>query len=345
MSLYKLPAEWAPQAATLLTWPHPATDWATSLVEVERVFLQLAAAISQRQALIVLCHNLFLMQRLQKMLPEHQVQMQRTYLIQIRNNDSWARDHGPITVFNQAGEAVWLNFEFSGWGQKFEAKLDNQINGHLFGAGIIKAAALESVDLVLEGGAIESDGNGILLANESCFFDEKRNPSLKKSQLEQRLAELFGIKKFLWLQQPPLEGDDTDGHIDTLVRFTPTGALLYVSCDDANDVHFESLLQLKTQLATFTDLDGKPYPLLPLPWPQAKYDSKGNRLPASYANYLLINGAVLMPTYQDAADAQALAVIQQAHPNEQVIGIDCLPLIRQGGSLHCVAMQLPRGVL
>ena len=345
MSLYKLPAEWSPQSAVLLTWPHPATDWATSLVEVEQVFLNIAAAISQRQALVVLCHNLFLMQRLQKILPEHQVQMQRTFFIQIPNNDSWVRDYGPLTVFNQNGDALWLNFEFSGWGQKFESKLDNQINGHLFGAEIIQATALESVDLVLEGGAIETDGNGILLANEGCILATNRNPNLQKKQLEQRLAELFGIQKFLWLQQPPLTGDDTDGHIDTLARLTPSGALVYVSCNDVNDPHFETLLQLKTQLATFTDLDDNPYPLLPLPWPEAKYDSEGNRLPASYANYLLINGAVLMPMYQDAADAQAMAVIQQAHPGYQVIGIDCLTLIRQGGSLHCVTMQLPRGVL
>ena len=345
MSLYKLPAEWAPQDAILLTWPHPATDWADSLAEVERVFLQLAAAISQRQSLIVLCHNMFLLSRLQKILPEHQVQMQRTFLLQIPNNDSWARDHGPITVYNQAGQAVWLNFEFTGWGQKFAARLDNQINGHLFGVSIIQAIALESVDLVLEGGAIETDGQGVLLANESCLLHANRNPQLRKEQLEQRLTELFGIRKFLWLQQPPLTGDDTDGHIDTLARFTPSGALLYVSCDDVKDPHFQPLTQLKSQLAAFTDRKGQPYPLLPLPWPAAKYDHQGNRLAASYANYLLINGAVLMPTYQDAADSQAMAVIQQAHPGYQIIGIDCLPLIRQGGSLHCVTMQLPRGVL
>lgn len=329
----------------MLTWPHPETDWAESLADVERVFFQLAQAISQRQVLILLCHDVFLITRLQKVLPEHQVQMQRTFLLQIPNNDSWTRDHGPITVYNQAGEPVWLNFEFSGWGQKFESRLDNQINGHLFGAKIIKAVALESVDLVLEGGAIDTDGQGVLLANECCLLHDNRNPQLSKNDLEQRLAELFGIKKFLWLKQPPLAGDDTDGHIDTLARLTPSGALLYVSCDDVTDPHFLPLAQLKTQLAAFTDLKGHPFPLLPLPWPSAKYDSEDNRLPASYANYLLINGAVLVPTYQDAADAPAMAVIGQAHPGYQIIGIDCLPLLRQGGSLHCVTMQLPRGVL
>lgn len=345
MSLYKLPAEWAPQDAVLLTWPHPATDWAESLTEVEQVFIELARVISQRQTLILLCHNEFLQSRLQKILPEAQVQMHRTYLLQIPNNDSWARDHGPITVYNQAGETLWLNFEFTGWGNKFDARLDNQINGRLFGASMVKTTALESVDLVLEGGAIETDGQGLFLANENCLLHANRHPNLQKAQLEQRLSELFGIQKFLWLQQPPLCGDDTDGHIDTLARLTPTGAILYVSCDDSNDHHYPQLAQLKTQLEALTDLEGHPFELLALPLPAAKHDKQGNRLPASYANYLLINGALLMPVYQDVADDVAKAVLQKAHPAHEIIGIDCLPLIRQGGSLHCVTMQFPRGVL
>jgi agmatine/peptidylarginine deiminase len=345
VSLYQLPAEWAAQDAVLLTWPHPATDWAENVAEVEKVFFIIAAAISQRQSLIVLCHNDFLLQRLQKIMPEHQVQMQRTFLLQIPNNDSWARDHGPITVYDQNGKAIWLNFDFTAWGNKFDSKLDNQINGHLFGAEIIKAKAIESIDLVLEGGAIETDGKGVLLANESCLLHPNRNPQIDKAQLEHRLAELFGIQKFLWLQLNALSGDDTDGHIDTLARFTPQGAIVHVSCDDAADEHYQQLQQLAQQLAAFTDLNGRSYPLVPLPWPAAKYDKAGSRLPASYANYLIINGAVLVPTYQDAKDAQALAVIAQAYPGYSIIGIDCLPLIRQRGSLHCVTMQFPRGVL
>jgi len=345
VSLYKLPAEWTTQDAVLLTWPHPATDWADTLAEVEAVFLQLAAAISQRQALLVLCHNDFLLQRLQKILPQHQVQMQRTYLLQIPNNDSWARDHGPITVYNSAGEAIWLNFDFTGWGQKFNAALDNQINAQLFGADLIKVRAIESVDLVLEGGAIETDGKGTLLANEPCLLHPNRNPGLDKPALEQLLKHWLGIKKFLWLQQPSLQGDDTDGHIDTLARFTPAGALVYVSCDDAADPHYPALQQLAAQLSAFTNSQGKPIPLIPLPWPSAKFDRNGNRLVASYANYLLINGALLVPTYRDEKDAAAQKVLALAHPGYTVIGIDCIPLIAQGGSLHCVTMQLPRGVL
>ncbi len=345
MALYQLPAEWAAQDAVLLTWPHPATDWAEHLTEVEQVFFTLAAAISQRQSLLVLCHNTFLLQRLQKMLPEHHVRMQRTVLLQVPNNDSWARDHGPITVYDQAGNAIWLNFDFTGWGQKFDCRLDNQINGHLFGASMIKVKAIESIDLVLEGGAIETDGNGVLLVNESCLLHPNRNPQLDKTQLEQRLGDLLGIEKFLWLKLSALDGDDTDGHIDTLARLTPSGAIVYVSCDDVNDRHYQPLQQLQSQLAAFTDLKGQPYALLPLPWPAAKYDEAGQRLPASYANYLIINGAILVPTYHDTNDAPALAVIEQAHPGYTVIGIDCLPLLRQRGSLHCVTMQLPRGVL
>jgi agmatine/peptidylarginine deiminase len=156
---------------------------------------------------------------------------------------------------------------------------------------------------------------------------------------------VFGTKHFLWLNNGYLAGDDTDSHIDTLARLAPNNAIVYVGCHDENDEHFAALSAMKAELVQFKTQAGEAYTLYELPWPSAKYSADGDRLPATYANYLIINGAVLVPTYQDENDSLALSVIQKAHPEHQVIGINCLSLIEQFGSLHCITMQLPAGFL
>ncbi len=344
LSGYRLPPEWARQDAVLLTWPHAGTDWADDLAAVEAVFIQLAGTILRYQALVVLCHDAALRDRL-KTLFTNLPQLYPVYFALIPNNDSWARDHGPITVLDNTGAPVWLNFCFTGWGDKYAATLDNQINDHLFGAPFIAVRKIERLDLVLEGGAIDTDGCGTLLVTKRCLLHPNRNPGLSQSELTARLSELFGLQQMLWLDHGGLAGDDTDGHIDMLARFTPGGAIVYQGCDDRNDSHFAELQAMAQQLAQCCNAQGQPYPLFALPWPAAKLDADGSRQPASYANFLIINGAVLVPQYADEADARALAVIGQAFTGYDIIGIPCLPLIRQRGSLHCVSMQLPRGVL
>lgn len=345
LSGFRLPPEWAPQDAVLLTWPHAGTDWADDLDAVELVFVQLATTILRYQALVVLCHDAPLRDRLKTLFASQTAALHPLYFALIPNNDSWARDHGPITVLDNTGEPVWLNFCFTGWGDKYSATLDNQINDRLFSAPFIAVRKIERLDLVLEGGAIDSDGRGTLLVTKRCLLHPNRNPGLSQSELTARLSELFGLQQIIWLDHGALAGDDTDGHIDMLARFTPNGAIVYQACDDEADHHFAELQAMAQQLARCCDAQGQPYPLLALPWPSAKFSPDGTRLPASYANFLIINGAVLVPQYADEADARARAVIGQAFAGYDIIGIPCLPLIRQRGSLHCVSMQLPRGVL
>jgi agmatine deiminase len=211
--------------------------------------------------------------------------------------------------------------------------------------GAFNSISFETIGLILEGGSIESDGKGTILTTAECLLNPNRNPHLSRQEIEEELLSLLGAEEVLWLENGYLAGDDTDSHIDTLARFAPDDTILYVACDDPDDEHFESLKAMREELETFRTRDDKPYRLLPLPWPQARHDENGQRLPATYANFLVINGAVLVPTYDDPSDATALKIIAKAFPGRKIIGIDCLPLIEQHGSLHCVTMQMPKGVL
>ena len=222
--------------------------------------------------------------------------------------------------------------------------LDNRINKQLQAQGLWKAP-LDTVGLILEGGSIESDGNGTILTTAECLLNGNRNPHLAKTGLEAELNGFFGAGHFLWLENGYLAGDDTDSHVDTLARLCPDDTIAYVVCDDPADEHYPALGAMERELMAFRTVDGRPYRLIPLPWPEARYNEAGERLPATYANFLIINGAVLVPTYRDKSDAAALRAVADAFPGRKIIGIDCLPLILQHGSLHCVTMQLPKGVL
>ncbi len=270
--------------------------------------------------------------------------MERVALFETPSNDSWVRDHGPITVIDQ-GVPLLLDFTFNGWGGKYRAQLDNAVTDNLHKLGAFSNTMIEQINLVLEGGAIESDGKGTLLTTKSCLLTKTRNPDITPAQLEETVKNALGCERILWLENGQLIGDDTDGHIDTLVRFCDSQTLCYVSCDDPNDPHYPSLDAMRQELGSFRDNSGQPYQLIPLPLPAAKQTQEGERLPATYANFLIINGAVLVPTYDDPADQTALSRLQHCFPDREMIAIDCLPLIKQYGSLHCVTMQLPQGVI
>jgi len=340
----RLPAEWEPQDGVLLTWPHAATDWCERLDEVEQVYVEIAAAVTRYEAVLIACHNPAHRDHVASLLQSSGIRNDRCRLAQAASNDSWARDHGPITVINN-NFPLLLDFKFNGWGDKYPYDLDNAITRRLAAAGHFGATEVDAIDLVLEGGGIESDGNGTLLTTSSCLLAPTRNQHLSDRQIEDRLHQLLGVERFLWLHHGRLQGDDTDGHIDTLARFCNQQTIAYVSCDDTADPHFEEFAKMAEELNTFRDVHGHPYRLVPLPWPSPKYDHEGRRLPATYANFLVINGAVLVPTYGDAADRDALDVLRGCFWDRDIIGIDCSALIRQNGSLHCVTMQLPRGVL
>ena len=333
-----LPAEWAPQHAVQLTWPRPEGDFARSFDAVEENFVALAVAIAQRQTLIVACGEAH--EALSQRLIAAGAPAANLIVKPVPANDVWARDHGPITVLRD-GKPVLLDFVFNGWGNKFDAALDNQVTRRLAEQGVWDAP-VESLDFVLEGGGIESDGLGTLLTTERCLLAPTRNPQYDKAGIEARLKAWFGLSRVLWLRHGDLLGDDTDGHIDTIARFCDAHTIAYQACDDASDAHYEDLKAMEAELRALRTVDGAPYTLIPLPLPAAIFDADGKRLPAGYPNFLIMNAAVLVPTYGDAVnDPIALERLRPAFPGREVIGINCRALIEQYGSLHCVTMQIP----
>ncbi len=337
----RLPAEWEAQDAVLLAWPHAATDWMPILREVDELFVQITRAALRRAAVIIVTPE---PERVRKKLAGLKRATFPLILVQAATNDTWTRDYGPITVETARGPLL-LDFGFNGWGLKFASDFDNRVTRKLKNANVFGRTPLRSPHLVLEGGSIESDGRGTILTTSACLLSPNRNPGLSRAQIETQLLRLFGASRVLWLDHGHMEGDDTDAHIDTLARLAPDDTIVYVACDDRKDPHHADLKAMENELKAFRTAAGKPYRLLPLPWPRAKFDDDGNRLPATYANFLVLNGAVLAPTYRDPADAAALKVIGRAFPKHEIVGIDCTPLIWQHGSLHCVTMQIPRGVL
>ena len=257
------------------------------------------------------------------------------------SNDTWARDHGFITLVDDQGHARLLDFCFNGWGEKFPAELDNAINRRLYDEGKVKGEYVDCLDFVLEGGSIESDGKGTVFTTSCCLLAPHRNQPMTKEQIEDHLKQELHAERIVWINHGSLTGDDTDGHIDTLVRICPDDTLLYMGCDNPDDEQYAELHLMEEELKTFRTIEGKPYRLLKLPMPRPII-FEGERLPATYANFLVINGAVLCPTYAlPDLDAEALRLIGEAFPEREIVGIDCRSIIKQHGSLHCCTMQYP----
>lgn len=342
-----LPAEWAPQSAVLLTWPHPGTDWADCLAEVEPVFEDIARAVLRHEHLVISCEHVVRLQALERDLNRYAEENGlpgRVRTVPAPANDTWARDHGPITV-TDGGVPVLLDFRFNAWGGKFPFEKDDALNSHLAGAGVFGKTPMQPVEFVLEGGSIESDGLGTLLTTSECLLTPSRNPALDRTAIEQLLSEVLGADRILWLNHGYLAGDDTDSHIDTLARFCAPDHICYVSCPDVADEHYSALAAMEEELQEFRQADGSLYRLTALPWPDAIYDDEGHRLPATYANFLIINDAVLLPVYGVAQDDEAIAIMTGIFPDRQIVPINCRALIQQHGSLHCVTMQIPAGVV
>ncbi len=331
-----LPAEWQMQGVIQLTWPHAGTDWAYMLDEVDQCYVDLATAISCRQPLLIVTPE---PERVKKRL-DGKVDFNNIHFVECPTNDTWARDHGFITMLTEHGP-VLLDFCFNGWGMKFAANYDNQINRNLFASGLLNGAYRNCMDFVLEGGSIESDGQGTLLTTSACLLAPNRNETRNQKDIEEYLKSIFHLEQILWLDYGYLAGDDTDSHVDTLARICSNDTIVYVKCNDKNDEHYEELSKMEEQLGTFRTLDNKPYNLLVLPMADAIIEN-GERLPATYANFLIMNNAVLYPTYNQLQnDAKAAQVLAKAFPGYEIVGIDCRALIKQHGSLHCVAMQYP----
>ena len=335
-----LPAEWVPQSGIQLTWPHAGTDWAHMLTEVQACFAAIAREIVQRELLLIVTPE---PEEVKKQISAT-VNMQNVRFMECETNDTWARDHGAITMLDSEGTS-FLDFMFNGWGLKFASDKDNLITRQAVESGFLNGRYVNRLGFVLEGGSIESDGLGTLLTTSECLLSPNRNGQMSRDEIEDYLCSVFHLKQVLWLDHGYLAGDDTDSHVDTLARLCSPDTIAYVQCTDTQDEHYEALHQMEEQLKTFRTLNGNPYRLLALPMVD-KIEEEGERLPATYANFLIMNDAVLYPTYrQPENDQRAKEVLQEAFPEYEIVGIDCRTLIKQHGSLHCVTMQYPAGVL
>lgn len=345
MSDPRLPAEWEPQDAVMLTWPHRDSDWAPHLDDVTQLYEALVAVIVDYADVIIVVPEGEL-EAIRTRLETMRVPLEDVHLYPVPSNDTWARDHGPLTVQTSAGLKL-LDFQFNGWGNKHPHQLDNAITVALHQQGAFPGATLEAQNWILEGGSIEVDGQGTLLTTSACLLNANRNADLSREEIESRLKAAFGVRKINWLNHGYLQGDDTDSHIDTLARLCPNNTIVYVQCDDPRDEHYAELQAMEAELAALTCADGEAYRLIPLPWPGAVYSDSDDerRLPATYANFLIINGAVLVPQYDCLTDEDALEQVAQAFPGYDIVGIPSQTLIEQGGSLHCITMQIPEGVL
>ena len=322
------PPEWHPQDAVLVAWPHLGTDWAYMLDEVTRCYVSLARAIASEERLIILAPD---PDEVKPLLRD--VNMDHVSIYALPTNDTWTRDYGPIAVVDDDQPRL-LDFTFNAWGMKFAADCDNQVNQRLTALGLFAAPVENHLDMVLEGGSIESDGNGTVMTTRQCLLSANRNDAWGQQQIEEELKHRLGARQVIWIDHAPLPGDDTDAHIDTMARFCPDNIVLVVD-DDLSD-----------QIGQHRDADGNAYRPILLPQPEPMEDELGVPMPATYANFLITNTQVLMPTYgQKHNDQEAKRIIESIFRGRSVMGIDCRALIKQHGSLHCATMQLPRNTL
>jgi len=339
----RLPAEWEPQSAVLLAWPHAGTDWAARLDSVESTCAALIAAITRFETAIVCAPDAEIGAHAAECLRDAGADLSRVRFVEIPYDDTWLRDSGPITLCAANDRFVLADFRFTGWGGKFEATQDDALVTGLIERGVFhRDAQHQRVDWALEGGAIESDGRGTILTTWACL--QQRHPGQSRELIELTLRNALSAQRVLWLDHGYLQGDDTDAHVDTLARFAPDDAIVFQACSDPDDPHYGELGAMRRDIEALRTPDGEPYRLFPLPWPKPILD-EGRRLAASYANFLIVNGAVLVPAYGDAVDDAAAQTIALAHPGRKVVQIPCRPLIWQNGSLHCMTMQLPMGTI
>lgn len=338
-----MPAEWHPQDGVIVTWPHPDSDWAEVLEWVEPGFVSMAAAISGFEHLLVICRDPAHEQHVRGLLAPAKAKPGNIRYAHIKTNDTWSRDFGPISIVRD-GKPQLLNFRFNGWGGRYPAELDNAVNERLREQDFF-AADLHTLDFILEGGSVESDGAGTLLTTERCLLSNNRNPG-DVDTIAEALLEHLPVQRILWLQHGILLGDDTDSHIDNLARFVAEDTLVYLQCENPADEHHQELHAMAAELTRFRTPGGAPYKLIPLPMPQAMYSRvDGRRLPASYVNFLIINGAVLVPQFNDPADEIAMHRLEECFPDRRVIGIDSRGFVEQNGGIHCLTMQVAAGGL
>lgn len=335
----RLLPEWYPQEAILLSWPDAQTDWANWLSEVQNTYIDIISAINRHSCPVILLVRQEQIPLVESMLPASS----NVLLVPADYNDTWLRDYGFLTC--QFDSAMYpVSFCFNGWGDKFDANKDNRVNSSYL-AELCQHSLVEH-DLVLEGGALEINDEGILLSTELCLSNPKRNGALDLRSYQQAFAKTLGATNSLILQNGHLEGDDTDGHIDTLVRFTPeNNVVIQTAYNRPDDPHFAGLNALVEECRKrLTEATAREPVIFQLPLPFIQ-NSEGDRLPASYANFLISNQQIFAPIYDQPEDQAALETLAKAYPQFNIVPINCHALVQQYGSLHCISMQIPKGTL
>ena len=336
--------EFAPQSGVLLTWPHAQSDWGIDLPAITPVYIEIARAVSTYEHLLIVCYDPAHRDTIVSTLAQAGVSDSNIRYTCCPSNDTWIRDYGPLAATHN-GQLTLHDFIFDGWDGRYEATLDNQVTQILHAQGQFGQLPMTSHSLVLEGGSVDTDGQGTLLSTTRCLLHSKRNAGMTRRDMETTLSESLGTERVLWLEHGEIIGDDTDGHIDMLARFCSADTIAYCTCEHVDDPHYQPLRAMQAELQSFCQTSGLPYQLVPLPLPAPCYGDNNQRLPASYANFLIINDAVLMPTYNDPADDLAMEALEYCFPARRIMPIDCGPLIVQSGSLHCATLQVPAGSL
>lgn len=340
MSDVRFPAEWESDGIIMVAWPHEDTDWVDMLPEVRKCYSDIVSAITTYQKVVIVAPDT---DSVKACLGSYDPL--RVFFVELPTNDTWTRDYGPLTILDSKSNSVCLDYCFNGWGMKFAAYLDNLVNSELKKCGLLTAPLFNRRDFVLEGGGIESDGHGSLMTTSHCQLSPNRNATYSREEITFRLLHDFGARQVLWVNHGFLAGDDTDSHIDTLARFAPGDSIVYVGCQNPEDEHYAELNAMKEDLQSFRTLSGAPFNLIELPLPDPIYNEDGQRLPATYANFLALPQAIIMPTYRQQRNdqlAQQILIVAYELP---VICVDCTALIRQRGSLHCATMQIPQNAI
>ncbi len=323
-------AEFQMQSFTQIIFPHKDTDWVDYLEDAQNTFINIINQIIKYQKCLVICDDI-------KSVKSKFKENKNLYFTKYKTNDTWTRDCSALCI-EEDSETKLLDFAFTGWGNKFEASKDNLLTQNISKHYSKKVI---DIDFILEGGAVESNGAGIILTTSACMLNKNRNSKFSDSQITQKLKDEFGANYVLYLNHGYLAGDDTDSHIDTLARFIDKKTIMYVKCEDKNDEHFSELKLMESELKEFAKVYN--FKLISLPMSDAIY-FENKRLPATYANFLFINRAILVPIYGVKQDAEALNIFRDTFKDRDIIPINCSTLIKQHGSLHCVTMNFASGV-
>lgn len=331
-----MPAEWEQHRATWLAWPHDSITFPDRVEKVEVVFATIIFHLHKNELINLLVLDDEMQHQATKMLKAHDVNLDKIIFHQIDYADVWLRDYGPTFITN-GQQQNWVKWHYNAYGNKFIDLLkDDQVFHEL---QITMKSPMIAANVFMEGGAIEVNGNGVLLTTEECLLNPNRNPTLNKSQTEEYLKKYLGVKKIIWLEKGVIN-DHTDGHIDEVARFINANTIVCAYEDDQTDPNFTILDKNWRTLQKATDLNNQPFNVIKLPMPKMDYDND-ERAPVSYANFYIANNLVLVPQFNHKNDERALEIITEAFPNRLVVGIDCTDLIYGGGTIHCITQQEP----